>query len=161
MVCGFTGHRPKKLPWGRDETDERCVALKQLLEQRIRHHAMHGVDTFLCGMARGCDLYFGEAVLKLKDEGLPVRLVAMLPCPEQADRWPEEDRIRHEKLLLGCDGVYLQQESYTDGCMLRRNRAMVDRCDLLISVWDGSSGGTEATLRYAKSKGLTVDSLWL
>ena len=26
-VC-FSGHRPEKLPWGDNERDERCVALK-------------------------------------------------------------------------------------------------------------------------------------
>ena len=161
MICGFTGHRPEKLPWGSDETDERCAALKQLLELRIRHHAAGGVNTFLCGMARGCDLYFAEAVLKLKGEGMNLRLEGMLPCDGQADRWPEEDRIRYENLLRQCDGVYLQQQTYSDGCMLRRNRTMVDRCDCLISVWDGSKGGTAATIRYAKARGIPIDSLWL
>ena len=27
-TCCFTGHRPAKLPWGSDESDERCQALK-------------------------------------------------------------------------------------------------------------------------------------
>ena len=30
-TCCFTGHRPDKLPWGEDETDPRCLALKQRL----------------------------------------------------------------------------------------------------------------------------------
>lgn len=29
--CAFTGHRPKKFPWGYDETDARCVVLKKTL----------------------------------------------------------------------------------------------------------------------------------
>ena len=26
--CAFSGHRPKKFPWGYDEADSRCVELK-------------------------------------------------------------------------------------------------------------------------------------
>ena len=26
-VCAFTGHRSRKLPWGYDEQDARCVAV--------------------------------------------------------------------------------------------------------------------------------------
>jgi len=161
MICAFSGHRPEKLPWGQDEQDERCLALKQRLEQSIRDRVLRGADTFLCGMARGCDFYFAEAVLKLKGEGLPIRLEAVLSCPEQADRWPREDKLRYQQILLECDGVYLLQEHYTDGCMLRRNRAMIDRCDVLISVWDGSRGGTAASVRYAGYKGVEIEALWL
>lgn len=161
MVCGFTGHRPENLPWGNDESDERCLALKERLRQVLRFRAEQGAKVFLCGMARGCDFYFAEAVLALKEEGLDLRLEAVLPCPEQPDRWPEEDRSRYERILVECDAVYLLEERYSEGCMLRRNRAMIDRCDWLISVWDGSRGGTGAAVRYARSKSVPVEGLWL
>lgn len=161
MVCGFTGHRPEKLPWGDEETDPRCQALKLRLEQVILEQIESGCDTFLCGMARGCDFYFAEAVLRLKDAGQPIRLEALLPCPEQADRWQPEDRSRYQSLLTRCDAVYLLESEYSHGCMLRRNRAMIDRTDRLLSVWDGSPGGTEASVRYAGRRGVDVIALWL
>ena len=161
MICCFTGHRPEKLPWGREESDPRCAALKQRLIQSIRHQITQGVDTFICGMARGCDFYFAEAVLELRGEGAPIRLEAMLPCPEQPSRWPVEDAARYEQILLDCDAVYLTEARYSEGCMLRRNRAMIDRSHRMISVWDGSRGGTGSAVRYAKQKGLVIDSLWL
>ena len=34
-VCAFTGHRPRKLPWRRNETDSRCAALKAVLAEQI------------------------------------------------------------------------------------------------------------------------------
>ena len=69
MVCAFTGHRPERLPWGTDEGDLRCAALKTVLRQQLRALAARGCTTFLCGMARGCDLYFAEAVLALERAG--------------------------------------------------------------------------------------------
>ena len=60
-----------------------------------------------------------------------------------------------------CDGVYILEPAYTEGCMLRRNRAMVERSDRLISIWDGSLGGTGATVRYAGRMGVEIFPLWL
>lgn len=33
--CAFTGHRPKKFPWGYHEADVRCIALRQRLAEQI------------------------------------------------------------------------------------------------------------------------------
>ena len=161
MVCGFTGHRPEKLPWGICEEDPRCQALKLLMAQEIERAADAGAEVFCCGMARGCDLYFAEAVLQLREQRPALRLEAWLACPEQADRWAEEDRIRWQRLLTRCDRICVVEDRYSDGCMLRRDRAMVERSDELISVWDGSHGGTGWTVRYAKRRGKNLRALWL
>ena len=42
MVLAFTGHRPEKLPWGSDESDPRCEALKQQLLEAVRAAAGEG-----------------------------------------------------------------------------------------------------------------------
>ena len=161
MIVAFTGHRPEKLPWGDNESDPRCQALKIMMERRIRQAVCSGADTFLCGMARGCDLMFAEAVLRVREDFPGIRLEAWLPCRSQADGWKQETRIRYRRILSRCDAVRLVQDAYTPGCMLRRNRAMTDRADRLISVWDGSEGGTGSTVRYAQSQGKPVDGLWL
>lgn len=156
MLCAFTGHRPQHLPWGSREEDPRCQALKQLLDRAIGRAVELGCDRFLCGMALGCDLYFAEAVLA---RGLP--LEAVLPCPGQADRWAKADRARYETLLLRCDAIRVLEDSYTEGCMLRRNRAMVELADYLITVYDGSGGGTGSTIAYAKKRGVELIPVWI
>lgn len=156
MLCAFTGHRPQHLPWGSREEDPRCQALKQLLDRAIGRAVELGCDRFLCGMALGCDLYFAEAVLA---RGLP--LEAVLPCPGQADRWAKADRTRYETLLLRCDAIRVLEDSYTEGCMLRRNRAMVELADYLITVYDGSGGGTGSTIAYAKKRGVEIIPVWI
>lgn len=161
MVCGFTGHRPEKLPWGTNESDPLCQALKLRIFQEVEQAADDGADVFCCGMARGCDLYFAEAVLQLKKARPTLRLEAWLPCPGQADRWAEADRTRWQRLLDACDRVLVVESYYTDGCMLRRDKALVNAADELISVWDGSSGGTGWTVRYAKRQGKMIRALWL
>lgn len=159
-ICAFTGHRPEKLPWGRNETAPHCIALKQKLLQTLRRLADEGFDTFLCGMARGCDFYFFDAVCQLRQERANIRIVAVIPCPSQAHAWPSSDRTRYEAALSVCDEQQLLSNFYYKGCMLMRNQHMVNRCDLLLTIWDGSPGGTGSTVRYAKQHGVPILALW-
>ncbi|MBR4664955.1 MAG: hypothetical protein IKO93_13875 [Lentisphaeria bacterium] len=39
---------------------------------------------------------------------------------------------------------------------LERNKQIVDRCDILLAVWDGKSRGTKNTLSYAREAGKPV-----
>lgn len=159
-VCAFSGHRPEKLPWGHDETDPRCEALKIQLEQRLRELCQEGCRKFLCGMARGTDLYYLEILARLREE-YPLTIEAVIPCPSQSDRWSAQEQRRYLHLLGLCDRMRVLEEHYTEGCMLRRNRYMVEHADVLVTVFDGSSGGTAATVRYAQGRGLRIIPLWL
>ena len=162
MICAFTGHRPERLPWGGNEDDARCRALKTLLRRAVQTAYDRGFRTFLCGMARGCDQYFAEAVLAAKADGAPqARLCALVPCPSQPDGWDAASLARYWALLAACDQVEVLEASYSPGCMLRRNREMVRRAQLLISVYDGASGGTAATVRLAEQRGIEVLPLWM
>lgn len=162
MICAFTGHRPEHLPWGRDEDDPRCRALKILLRRTVQQVYDRGFRTFLCGMARGCDQYFAEAVLAARADGAQnARLCALVPCPSQPDGWDAASRTRYWALLAACDRVEVLEDHYSPGCMLRRNHEMLRRAQLLISVYDGTPGGTAATVRLAEELGITVLPLWM
>ena len=54
--CCFTGHRPQHLPWGTNEDDPRCAALKEELRQRLAGIYESGYRHFISGMAIGCDM---------------------------------------------------------------------------------------------------------
>ena len=87
-TCCFTGHRPDKLPWGIRENDPRCADLKARLAAALEAEYDAGSRHFICGMARGADLYFAEAVLDLRERRSGVTLEAARPCESQASRWP-------------------------------------------------------------------------
>lgn len=161
MICAFSGHRPQKLPWGYDERDPRCLAVKQMLEKRLEEAYALGCRTFLCGMAQGCDTYFAEAVLALRQRQPEIRLIAMIPWPGQADSWRPADRQRYADLCAACDSREILEPRYSTGCALRRNSVMVRRADVLISVYDGSLSGTGNTVRQAEKLGLTILPVWL
>ena len=148
----FTGHRPEKLPFF-SEDDPMCVDLKNRLSKQIKKLIEDGADEFFSGVARGVDIWAAEAVLELKSVYPNIKLTAVVPCPEQADKWSSEDRERYHNILEACDKTLVISPKYSRGCMHKRDKALVDMCDVLVAVYDGQKGGTEFTLNYAETKG--------
>ena len=157
--CCFTGHRPGKLPWRYNEFDPRCLKLKRRIADAMELAYEQGFRHFLCGMAMGCDLYFCEAVLALRERHPDVTVEAAIPCPTQADAWPPAQRERYDRLVAACDFETMVSGQYTSTCMLRRDRYLVDHASLLIAAFDGTSGGTRYTVEYALNQGLAIVDL--
>jgi len=101
-TCCFTGHRPDKLPWGRDEGHPDCLALKEELHRAVERAYELGYRHFISGMARGSDLYFARAVLALREEHPDVTLEGARPCESQADSWPAGERAEYAAILDAC-----------------------------------------------------------
>ena len=155
-TCCFSGHREQKLPWHSNESDPRCVRLKQMLYDAAEAVYADGVRHYIIGMASGCDLYFLEAVLLLREKHPELTIEAAIPYEGQADRWRESLRNRYASLLRQCDYQTLVQQDYSSDCMMRRNRYMVDHADVLIAAYSGEPGGTMKTMLYAMRRGLNI-----
>ena len=155
-TCCFTGHRPAKLPWRSDESDERCNALKLDISARGGGIVMAGYRNFICGMAEGWDMYFAEAGLEMRGRSPGLTLEAATPLDRQADRWSSGQQRRYEHIMAESDTVTFVQHQYSPGCMMRRNRYMVDRSSLLLACFDGQAGGPMNTILYAQRQGLQV-----
>ena len=152
--CTFTGHRPEKLPWGDREQDERCMAAKRTIAESVEEMHRRGYRHFICGMARGGDFYFAEAVLALRERFADITLEAALPCPEQTAHWSREDRQRHAYLREQCNFETMVSRENSRGSMLRRNRYMVTRSAAMIALFSGAPGGTHNTVMHALREGL-------
>ena len=85
----------------------------------------------------------------------------MVPCPSQPDGWRAQEQARYRRLLADCDSVEVLEPVYSAGCMLRRNREMILRAQLVMSSYDGSAGGPAATVRLAQQQGVEILPLWL
>lgn len=157
--CCFTGHRPAKLPWRYNEEDCRCLRLKQRIADAVETAYEEGYRHFICGMAMGCDLYFCECVLALRERRPDVTVEAAIPCPTQADTWPAAQRARYQRLVEACNFETLVSAQYSPSCMQRRDRYMVDHASLLIAAFDGSAGGTRYTVEYAMRRGIAIVDL--
>lgn len=155
--CTFTGHRPKKYPWGYNEADVRCVALKKVLAAEIAKLVEAGYTDFLSGMAEGADTWAALAVLALKKEHPALKLHCILPCEGQADGWSSSARELYHFILEQADKIVYVSRKYHDGCMLERNRYLVNHAACLLAVYNGEwRGGTAMTVRYAEKLGREV-----
>ena len=143
-----------KLPWGMNESDPRCIELKAQLASMLEAAYEMGYRNFICGMAIGCDMYFAEAVLALREQHPDVRLEAAIPCGGQSEKWNKKDRLRYNHLIDSADEVKVLQIQYTPDCMMKRNFYMVDKSSLIIACFDGRPGGTMKTILYAQRSGL-------
>ena len=91
------------------------------------------------------------AVLALKKENPALKLHCILPCEGQADRWSASARELYYSILEQADEVVYVNREYSKGCMLERNRYLVDHAACLLAVYNGEwRGGTAMTVRYAR-----------
>lgn len=157
QCCAFTGHRPARLPWGRTETDDRCVALKKALTVQIEKLVNAGVTDFLSGMAEGVDTWTALAVLALREKNPALKLHCILPCKTQAEKWGASSQDLYYSILKQADSIiYVSREEHK-GCMLERNRFMVAHAGFLLAVGTPTGrSGTAATIRYAQKLGLEI-----
>lgn len=155
-VCSFTGYRPGKLPFLADKKSEKYQSLRKLLKAEIIGLAQKNITFFQTGMARGIDLLCGEIVLEIRKE-FDVHLFCAIPCKNQCCGWSGADVEAYNKLLSAASGVtYITSENYRDGCMMKRNRFLVDTSQYILAVYDGQRGGTMSTINYAKKKKRTI-----
>lgn len=153
----FTGHRSQKLPWGFNENDERCKAMKKKLREQIELAIKRGYNTFITGMALGFDMICAEIVLELKKKYPNIKLIGALPCRNQDCKWPPKQQERYRNLLEKLDAIRCVNDEYTGPeCMLERNRYMINNSSMVIALFNGQPGGTKKTIDYAREQGKEI-----
>lgn len=144
MIVAFTGHRPDKL--GNWDPLHPVVIRVKFAIQRVLIELWP--KKVISGMALGVDQWAAQEAVLL---GIP--FVAVLPCDNPETRWPLPSQERYRELLKrAAEVVVVRPGPYHEWKMDRRNEWMVDNCDLLIAVHDGSRGGTANCIAYAASK---------
>lgn len=154
--CAFTGYRPQKMPFGFNESDPRCIDFKRRVKETIQALYNMGYRHFISGGALGMDMFAAEAVVELRKKHPEVILEMVSPFDDQASKWPEEYRARHDLLFELADITTATSHVYTKSAMFIRNRYLVNNADLLLAAYDGQPGGTAMTIGYAKANGVTV-----
>lgn len=157
MIVAFTGHRPDKLggyaPSASATFFEAGVKAAIRWEMRALLARVCVEDprglTAISGMAQGVDTWAAEVCLEL---GVPY--TAAVPCNGQESPWPEEAQRRYRHLIMqGAEVHVVSPGDYAPWKMQARNVWMVDRCDVLLAVWDGSAGGTANCVNAALRTG--------
>ena len=148
QTCCFTGHRVIRT--------DMAKTIENRLEEQIRFLITRGILRFTAGGALGFDTLAAETVLKLKKENASIRLVLVLPCPEQALRWRRSDIERYENIKSQADEVIYTSEAYHKGCMQKRNRYMVNLSCCCVCYLIKKRGGTKSTIDYCAKQNVYV-----
>ncbi|MBE6656088.1 MAG: DUF1273 domain-containing protein [Ruminococcaceae bacterium] len=148
ITCCFTGHR--KVP----KTCEPIVRVN--LARAVGELYQKGYRRFVAGGAVGFDTMAADVVLGYRRHYPDVSLILMLPCADQDAKWTEEEKAVYAKQKREADEVILLADRYYDGCMQKRNQAMVDASSVCIAYLTRPYSGAGQTVRMAEKAGLTV-----
>ena len=149
----FTGHR---------EIPEPPEAVAERLDAAIRSLYALGVRFYGAGGARGFDALAARRVLTLKRELPALRLILVLPFPEQyrqEGNWSRGELAEFDAILMEADKVVTLESAYSGGVYGRRNRYMVDHSAWCVNYLLRPRSGTGSTVDYARKQGLSLVDL--
>ncbi len=142
MIVAFTGHRPPKIGGYKlpNPTYNRiCQAIERTLIELKPEKA-------ITGMALGVDQWAANICIKLK-----IPFIAAVPFPGQECKWPENSQRIYKVLLSKASDIVMVSDAPFQAKKLQiRNEWMVDQCDKLIAIYDGTEGGTCNCVKYAE-----------
>ena len=147
-TCCFTGHRDVPLA-------ERGELMRRL-NATVRELIARGYRYFGAGGAVGFDTMAAQTVLDLRREFPQIKLILVLPCGDQASRFPPADAFEYRRILGEADKVAVLHDRYVPGCMLERNRRLVEYSSVCVAYCRRENGGTAYTLREARRSGMPV-----
>ncbi len=151
MIVAGTGHRPDKLGGYSTEAMARLVRLAMQSISGARQPKL-----VISGMALGWDTALAIAAWTL---GIPY--TAAVPFKGQESRWPKGNQEQFNFLLSKAkEIVYVCDDGYAPWKMQKRNEWMIDHCDTVLALWNGSAGGTANCIGYAEKIGKPVINVW-
>ena len=149
--CAFTGHR--KIP----KAD--IPMLKKRLQETIESLINQGVYRYLNGGAVGWDALSASVVLDFKAKNNAVKLIMILPCRNQDEKWSADEKTVYKEILAAADEIVYVSEEYTADCMKKRNIRLIEESDYCIAYMKHQRSGSSQTVRLAKEKGIPVFNL--
>ena len=148
MIVAFTGHRPDKLG-GYQIPNPTYIKVCHSITEALQELKPEKVIT---GMALGIDQWAAACAYRLK-----IPYLAAIPFEGQEKAWPQKSQDAFRLLRkLAAEEVIVSEGGYSPAKMQVRNEWMVNHCDLLIAVWDGSKGGTGNCVEFAESIGRKI-----
>ena len=162
-TCAIIGCSPMCFPWGFDEEDEGCAALKLILINQISKLRGEGCTRFAISMDCGVGLYAAEIFHGLKGSEEELETICYVPYEEQASKWTPELRERYFNALAVCTEVVNVAYDKTVGCEFKAHLEAMKEADTLIAVFDPDNAHCEreaaavAVAEMLNRQVLTVD----
>jgi uncharacterized phage-like protein YoqJ len=153
LIVAVTGHRPDKLGGYNTPNPMYSLVVKGLADafEKLKP------DFIITGMALGTDQWAAEIAFNM---GIP--FVAAIPFDGFHMKWiPSSQAKYHWLLSVAYQKVTVSQGGYEPAKMQIRNQWMIDSCNQVIAVFNGTSGGTANCLGYAALRGKPVHYIQL
>lgn len=135
-TCAIIGCSPMCFPWGFDEEDEGCAALKLLLMNRITRLRSEGYTRFHISMDCGVGLYAAEILHGLKEPDDALETICYVPYEEQATKWTPELRDRYFNAMAACTEVVNVAYEKIVGCEFKAYLEAINEADTVMAVYD-------------------------
>ena len=135
-TCAIIGCSPMCFPWGFDEEDEGCAALKLILMNCFTTQRSLGVTRFHISMDCGIGVHAAEILQGLKETDSEIEVVCVVPYEEQAIKWTPELRTRYFNALTSCTEVVNVSYKKTVGCEFKTHLEAVTNADTIIVIYD-------------------------
>ena len=135
-TCAIIGCSPMCFPWGFDEEDEGCAALKLILINQITKLRGEGCTRFAVSMDCGVGLYAAEILHGLRGSEEELETICYVPYEEQATKWTPELRDRYFNALAACTEIVNVAHEKTVDCEFKAHLAAINEADTLIAVYD-------------------------
>lgn len=148
-TVSFSGYRPHKIKLSDPDNPNPFAELQAKLLLAVHNFAERGYRIFLSGMAEGFDLMAARAVLLAQEKYPNIELIAIIPFPEQAERFKPYWQKEYNEILKNADSHITLSPRYYTGVYHRRNEFLTDHCSALVCYYDGQPGGTEYTVNMA------------
>ena len=156
---GVTGHRRYR---GTADTDEAiAVVIARVTDDGVP-------PTIISSLAEGADRAIAERVLELP--GASLEVVLPMHADDYSRDFESNESRRHFARLIAtatrvdvvaADGDGGPSDGLREGRYERAGHEVVDRCDVLIAVWDGTPargrGGTADIIQYALDHDVRVE----
>lgn len=132
--CAILGAAASCFPWGYDEEDERCGALKIVLLNMANYWRAEGITAFAVTLDAGVGLYAAELIGGLREEAPELSLTCFVPWEEQATKWPPELRERYFSVLAACSEVETVTATWTASCEVEAKLQAIDSAERVFAV---------------------------
>ena len=135
-TCAIIGCSPMCFPWGFDEEDEGCAALKLILMNWITKLISEGCTRFAVSMDCGVGLYTAEILHGLKESDGALETICYVPHEDQATKWTPELRDRYFNALAACTKVVNVAYEKTVGCEFKAYLEAMNEADAVTAIYD-------------------------
>ena len=153
MIIAGTGHQPDKLG-GYDFYNEK--GLSRLTDLAVAAIKRYKPEKIISGMALGWDTGLALGAIRAS-----VPLIAAVSFKGQELKWtPEQQKTYRFVLEKAQEVVVVNKNPHAPLAMQHKIEFLVEWCDMVLALWNGSHGDAYNILKYAHTRKRPVFNLW-